>query len=167
MTETNIAVEIGSLAGLDLSGLRDRWRALHGSEPPPRMSRELLLRAIAYRIQENAFGGLSHAARAKLTSASASGDRSPRARADRIMKPGTKFLREWNGRTHEVIAMADGGFVYRGIAFRSLSAIAREITGTRWSGPAFFGLDAGKVRGREDGNGRSNDGKRERANASA
>ena len=67
---------------------------------------------------------------------------------DRRTKPGTKFLREWNGRTHEVVAMADGGFLYRGIAYRSLSAIAREITGTRWSGPAFFGLDAGKGKGR-------------------
>ena len=89
------------------------------------------------------------------------------------MKPGTKFLREWNGRTHEVIAVADGGFLYRGIAYRSLSAIAREITGTRWSGPAFFGLDAGRSSGREAGNGRgkvsarNRDGKREKAIASA
>ena len=175
MSETDIAVEIGSLAGLDLSVLRDRWRALYGSEPPPRMSRELLVRAIAYRIQENAFGGVSRAARAKLASVSSSDarDRVRRIRTDRRTKPGTKFLREWNGRTHEVVAMADGGFLYRGIAYRSLSAIAREITGTRWSGPAFFGLDAGKGSVREDGSGRSKvaagntDGKRERANASA
>ena len=149
MTEAEMAVEIGRLAGLDLFALRERWRSLYGSEPPQRMSRELMMRAVAYRMQENAFGGLSRATKAKLMAASEEGGRSEtkafRVRTDRMIKPGTKFLREWNGRTHEVMALADGGFVYRGAVFRSLSAIAREITGTRWSGPVFFGLEAGKV----------------------
>ena len=151
MTDDEMAVEIGTLAGLDLFALRERWRTLYGSEPPRRMSRELMIRAVAYRMQENAFGGLSRAAKARLIAASEAGGRSEtkvsRARTDRIIKPGTKFLREWNGRTHEVMALADGGFVYRGTVFRSLSAIAREITGTRWSGPTFFGLEAGKGAG--------------------
>ena len=148
MTEDEMAVEIGRLAGLDLFALRERWRTLYESEPPQRMSRELMMRAVAYRMQEDAFGGFSRAAKARLMAASEAGGRSgtkvSRVRTDRIIKPGTKFLREWNGRTHEVIALADGGFVYRGTVYRSLSAIAREITGTRWSGPVFFGLEAGK-----------------------
>ncbi len=144
MTEVEITVEIVSLADLDLFALRERWRTLYGSEPPTRMSRELLMRAVAYRIQENAFGGLSRATRAKLLAASAaqaaSGKRMTRVRTDRSIKSGTKLLREWNGQTHEVMALADGGFAYRGSVYRSLSAVAREITGTQWSGPAFFGL---------------------------
>lgn len=109
-----------------------------------------------YRMQENAFGGLSRSAKARLVAAAEesgrSGGKVPRVRTDRTIKPGTKFLREWNGRTHEVMALADGGFVYRGTVYRSLSAIAREITGTRWSGPVFFGLEAGRgANGRAQG----------------
>lgn len=141
-----MAVEIGKLAGLDLFALRERWRALYGSEPPQRMSKELMMRAVAYRMQENAFGGLSRATKTRLMVAGASGGRPgaqvSRVRTDRTIKPGTKFLREWNGRTHEVMALADGSFAFRGTVYRSLSAIAREITGTRWSGPVFFGLEA-------------------------
>ncbi len=155
-----MAVEIGRLAGLDLFALRERWRTHYGSEPLQRMSRELMMRAVAYRMQENAFGGLSRTAKARLTAAAEEGGRSggkvSRVRTDRTTKPGTKFLREWNGRTHEVMALADGGFVYRGTVYRSLSAIAREITGTRWSGPVFFGLEAGKgTSGRAKGAARS------------
>ena len=148
MTEAEMAVEIGKLAGLDLFALREQWRTLYGSEPPQRMSKELMMRAVAYRMQENAFGGLSRSAKMRLMAATEEGQRSgnkvSRVRTDRTIKPGTKFLREWNSRTHEVVALADGGFVYRGTVHRSLSAIAREITGTRWSGPVFFGLEAGK-----------------------
>lgn len=155
MTEDETAGEIGKLAGLDLFALRERWRALYGSEPPRRMSKELMMRAVTYRIQETAFGGLSRSAKARLMAAAEEGRRPggkvSRVRTDRTIKPGTKFLREWNGRTHEVIALADGGFAYRGTVYRSMSAIAREITGTRWSGPVFFGLEAGKR-----GSGRAN-----------
>jgi hypothetical protein len=144
--EIDVEAEVGGLADLDLSALRARWQDLHGSEAPVRMSPELMLRAIAHRIQEKAFGGLSASLRAKLASASAgnlkvsSGRRSSRLRRDRSVKPGTKFLREWNGRMIEVIAMSDGRYLCEGEAYRSLSAIATKITGTRWSGPAFFGI---------------------------
>jgi hypothetical protein len=145
--EIDVEAEIGGLAGLDLSALRARWRDLYGSEAPVRMSPELMLRAIAHRIQEKAFGGLSASLRVKLASAAAAGNlkvssgrRSSRLRRDRSVKPGTKFLLEWNGRMIEVIAMTDGRYLYEGEAYRSLSAIATKITGTRWSGPAFFGI---------------------------
>jgi hypothetical protein len=147
--ESDVEAEIGGLAGLDLSALRTRWRDLYGSEAPVHMSPELMLRAIAHRIQEKAFGGLSASLRTKLASAAASSDLkggsrrpSSRLQRDRSVKPGTKFLREWNGRMIEVIAMTDGRYLCEGEAFRSLSAIATKITGTRWSGPAFFGIGA-------------------------
>ncbi len=138
----NASPEIGGLADLDLPALRQHWRELYGSEPPVRMSRELMIQAVAYRIQENRFGGLSRAARLKLAAASegSAGARASRARIEHQVKPGTRFLREWQGETYEVIATADGRFSYRERTYGSLSEIARLITGTRWSGPAFFGL---------------------------
>ena len=106
------------------------------------MSRELLIQAIAYRTQEKAFGGLSRAARMKLIGGGATPGRSGAAHAQtqHRIKPGTRLLREWQGQTHEVTATAEGAFFYRGASYRSLSEVARQITGTRWSGPAFFGL---------------------------
>ena len=142
MIDSDLEAEIGALAGLDHGALQERWKALYGSEAPVRMSRELILRAVAYRMQEQAFGGLSRVAKVRLaTHAQGNVSKVQRARQSRSIKPGTKFIREWNGQTLEVIAMADGRYLYDGIAYRSLSVIARKITGTRWSGPAFFGLN--------------------------
>jgi hypothetical protein len=142
MESQNTPVEIGSLADLDLPALRQYWRDLYRSEPPVRMSRELLIQAIAYRMQEKAFGGLSRAARMKLVGGGAARGEAglARARTQHRFKPGTRLLREWQGQTHEVTATAEGAFFYRDTSFRSLSEVARQITGTRWSGPAFFGL---------------------------
>jgi hypothetical protein len=104
-----------------------------------------MIRAIAYRIQENRYGALSPATRMRLLSRSGAERNKPiRARRDRSVKSGTRFLREWNGRTHEVSATADGRYAYGDSIYRSLSAIARKITGTRWSGPAFFGLNTAR-----------------------
>lgn len=139
MTIHDLSIEIGGLAGLDLSSLRDRWRTLYGTELPVRVSRELLIRAIAYRLQENAHGGLPGSVRRKLVAAGA-GEGPGRSREIVTIKPGTRFLREWQGRTHEVTVTPGGRFVYAGAEYSSLSAIARLITGTRWSGPAFFGI---------------------------
>jgi hypothetical protein len=151
MDDHDLEVEIDALAGLDFFALKERWKTLYGSEPPVRMSRELMLRAVAYRIQELALGGLSRAAKARLTSSSAAastGRQKPgRASNRHSIKPGTKLIREWNGRMIEVIAMADGHYLHDGVAYRSLSVIAREITGTRWSGPAFFGLNGKRKSG--------------------
>jgi hypothetical protein len=146
MTDT-VTVEIGGLAGLDLSSLRERWRALYAAPPPVRMSRELIIQAIAYRLQEQAHGGLAPAVLAKLMEPGRAGAKS-RVRVERRVKPGTRFLREWQGRTHEAIATRDGRFLYRGIQYRSLTAVAREVTGIHWSGPRFFGLT---TRSRHDG----------------
>jgi hypothetical protein len=141
MTDLKIQKEIGALADLELGLLRSRWFELYGTEAPVRMSRELLIQAIAYRLQENAFGGLSSVTRTAITGVRAA-KRVERARIDRRVKAGTRLVRQWQGRTVEVAADGTGGYLYRGRTYRSLSAIAREITGTRWSGPAFFGLTA-------------------------
>lgn len=139
MRARTLQEEIGGLAGLDLISLRGQWLELYGSEASSRMSRELIIQAIAYRLQENIAGGISSASRARITSAD--GDtKIGRTRIDRNVKAGTRFIREWQGRTIEVVANSSGGYLYLGRTFKSLSAIAREITGTRWSGPAFFGL---------------------------
>ncbi len=150
MKSCSSSPEIGGLADLDVLALRGQRRELYGSEPPLRMSRELLIQAVAYRIQERMFGGLSRTARLKLAeagrSAGSAGARSSRPTSQHRVKPGTRFLREWQGETYEVTATADGRFFFRARTYGSLSEVARQITGTRWSGPAFFGLkqDAGK-----------------------
>jgi hypothetical protein len=129
--------EIGGLADLDLPALRQHWRDLYGSEPPVRMSRELLIQAIAYKIQERMLGGLSRAARMKLMGGGAAPARTSacRAKTEHRIKAGTRLLREWQGQTHEVTTTAEGTFRYRDKAYSSLSEVARLITGTRWSGP--------------------------------
>jgi Protein of unknown function (DUF2924) len=120
--------------------LRKEWRRLYRGQPP-RLSRDLLVRAIAYRIQELRYGGLSKATRRKFASlieARDSGAAIAKEGTQRI-RAGARLIREWNGRTHTVMVEEDG-FSYAGQNYRSLSAVARDITGARWSGPRFFGL---------------------------
>ena len=145
VTKLTLSEEIGGLAGLDLATLRSRWTELYGSDSPARMSRELVMQAIAYRLQENALGGLSQNGRTAIRAAGGTKG-NERARIDRSVKAGTRFIREWQGRTIEVVSNGSGGYLYRGGTYRSLSAIARAVTGTRWSGPAFFGLTASQAR---------------------
>ena len=118
-----------------------RWNRAFKQPAPKRISRELLLLALAYQIQERAEGGLSKAARKRLSGhGGADGGVAlpPRIMAPRL-KPGSRLIREWHGEVHQVL-VCDDGFEYRSRQYRSLSKIAREITGTRWSGPSFFGL---------------------------
>jgi len=146
VSNTRVQMEIGALADLDIPALKDQWRRYYGAMAPKHMSRELMVQAIAYRIQEEAFGGLSVLSRTKLGRSDTPMRAGP-ARVDRTVKSGTLFIREWQGRTIEVIADEKGGFQYRGSTYKSLSAVARAVTGTRWSGPAFLGLKVGKARG--------------------
>ncbi len=133
--------EIGALQSLDTAALRARWGEAFGTPPPKRMSRDLLLRALAYHVQEQAEGGLSKAALKRLAALAhpkGNGMQSP-GPATSKPRPGTRLVREWRGEVHQVTVCEDG-FDYRGSRYASLSRIAREITGTRWSGPLFFGL---------------------------
>jgi hypothetical protein len=136
-----LAGDLAALSELDFDALKDRWRGLYGSEPPSAIWRSLLLRAVAYKLQERALGGLKPATRRWLIRAAdniAAGRAWAPQPAVRI-KTGTRLLREWQGITHEV-TIIEGGVLYRGRQYGSLSEVARVITGSRWSGPLFFGL---------------------------
>ena len=139
--------EIAELPNLNLAQLRAKWRERLKQPPPNHVRKQLLVPILAYKLQEQAYGGLKRETRRHLEKLAAAYQRNP-SRAPRIqgsqrIKPGTRLLREWDGRTHQV-TVVEGGFEYEGQRYRSLSVIAREITGTRWSGPLFFGLKAGR-----------------------
>jgi Protein of unknown function (DUF2924) len=129
------------LPKLDLSELREEWRVLYKTDVSLHLSRELLIRAVAYRMQELALGGLRPEAQRQLRQIAMELKQTGEAakRFSPQLKPGTRLVREWQGRTYEV-AVRDHGLSWQGMHFRSLSAIARKITGTAWSGPLFFGL---------------------------
>jgi hypothetical protein len=121
--------------------LKGRWRNLYGTEPPHKIHRSLLIPAIAYRMQENALGGLKPSARRHLVRVvrDVTGGRQAPGCPSLSPKPGTVLVREWGGVTHQVKVLEDG-ILLRGKRYKSLSEVARVITGSRWSGPQFFGL---------------------------
>ena len=138
---TTSRLEIAAITRLDTVALRRQWQTAFGAEAPARVGPEFLRRALVFHLQEQLSGGLSRPARLRLKAlerrlASKVGASSSPA----IVKPGTRFLREWQGEMHEVQAIETGDFIYRGRTYRSLSVVAREITGTHQSGPRFFGL---------------------------
>ena len=132
---------LSRLLTLDIGELRQQWRGLYKTQAPRNLSRELLVQAVAYRLQELARGGLRPEPQRQLRRIAQQfkdiGAASIRARPE--LKPGTRLMREWQGRTYDVLVL-DDGFSWQGTRYRSLSAIARQITGTAWSGPLFFGL---------------------------
>jgi hypothetical protein len=140
-----LASDLATLSGVDFDALKDRWRGLYGSEPPSGIWRSLLVRAVAYKLQERALGGLKPATRRWLTRAAdnIAAGRAWAPQAAVRVKSGTRLLREWKGVTHEV-TIIEGGVLYRGQQYGSLSEVARVITGSRWSGPLFFGLKVSK-----------------------
>ena len=144
-TTAALGHEIAALRQTPPADLKERWRALYCTEPPRRISRDLLVRAVAYRIQEKALGGLKPATRrllAKVTAA-ASAHRPMRVAPRPSLKSGTVLLREWHGVQHQVIVREDG-IVFRGKPYKSLSEVAYRITGAKWSGPRFFGLKSNR-----------------------
>jgi hypothetical protein len=142
VNEASIEKAIASLLDLDHAALKKRWRALQGGDPPKRLSRQLLLRALAHAMQEKVFGGLSPTLQQRLQLLAAELQNTGRITGiggQPKFKSGTRLIREWQGHTHEVTVL-DSGFDWNGKTYRSLSAIARAITGTRWNGHVFFGL---------------------------
>lgn len=134
--------EIAALPHLELGELRQRWRTLYRTTAPPGFRRDLLIRAIAYKLQEKALGGLSPATRRKLlriAKEAEAGGGFTTADSPRILRAGTRLIRDWKGVTHSVEVLADG-FEWNGRRFTSLSAVAKEITGTSWNGHTFFGV---------------------------
>jgi Protein of unknown function (DUF2924) len=132
---------LARLPELGLGELRQQWRALYKTDASPHLSRELLLRAVAYRMQEVALGGLRPERQRQLRQFAQQVKENGvgRIRSRPELKPGTRLVREWRGRTYQVLVL-DDGFSWQGTHYRSLSALARKITGTAWSGPLFFGL---------------------------
>jgi hypothetical protein len=137
--------ELERLRELNPEELHEQWRMLFGTEPPPRLRSTLLVQAIAYRLQEKALGGLKPATVRLLERIAddATARRQVSTPEKVRVNAGTVLLREWHGTQHQVTVQKEG-FLYRAKRFRSLSEIARVITGSRWSGPLFFGLKSSR-----------------------
>jgi hypothetical protein len=128
-----VLILIAEIDACDRSACLDRWRAAFGRPPPKHLSLQFLKRVLIWEAQNEALGGVSAKTMRRLKHL-ASGKTVPAA-----AKPGSFLVREWNGRTYQV-DVVDGGYVMDGKTWRSLSAIARHITGAHWSGPRFFGV---------------------------
>jgi hypothetical protein len=141
---------VGNLEGLDLEGLRRQWRAHLGGEAPAHLSRWLLMKVLAYRLQTDAFGDLDKSIRRILRSEKEDGvgapfdRRLPQTRDGLGLKAGALLVREWNGRLERVMILQEG-FAWNGQTFGSLSQIAKAMTGTNWNGHRFFGLRQGRT----------------------
>ncbi len=136
----DIAQKVAHISALDATALQKRWMALFGAEPPPRLGRTFMNRALAYRLQERTLGALKPSTMRILDRVA--GGRSslePARVPKRRVSAGTVLIREWRGVTHRVTVL-DNDVVYRGRRYRSLSEVASLVTGTHWSGPMFFGL---------------------------
>ena len=143
-----LAAGLESLTNLNLHGLREKWANHYSSRAPSAMSPELLQRAIGFKIQEKELGGLNRRTQLRLSSLKSALGRGKATTVERLsptLKSGTKLLREWQGKVHEVLALEDGRFAYSGKTYRSLTTIARQVTGVHQSGPKFFGLKTPKV----------------------
>jgi len=130
-----LEAEIDRVRSLGLDGLRARWRTTFRSSPPPALTKDLMAREIAWHIQEQALGE-PDAATLKLLDSLARGEK---PESKRRLKPGTVLVREYQGGRHTV-TVVPGGFLWRDTTYRSLSTIARAITGTSWNGRRFFGV---------------------------
>ena len=156
--------KVAAVGGFSRQELTDGWVKTYGCQPPRGVKRALLERSVAWHLQAKRLGGLSreaktilqlargaksaaHVSSKKLVDhAASSPNNGPTLRASSYtfvkkprLRPGARLLRDWNGRTHAVDVIEDG-FVFDGKTYKSLSAVARRITGVRWSGPRFFGL---------------------------
>jgi hypothetical protein len=141
-SEDTVVAMLHALEGMTYDELRVEWRRLYRAQPPKRVARDLLILGVAWKIQEQAYGGLGAATKRRLAGLAKTMERDGDLARSRVarLKPGAKLIREWQGKTHTVAVLEDG-FEWRGRQWRSLSVIAREITGSHWSGPRFFGLN--------------------------
>jgi len=145
--QSRLEIEISHLRGLDLDGLRQRWRSEFGRKAPSQLPKYLLMRILAYRRQAEALGDLSRTTklfldeltRAKMAGGTEAAPPTSTSGHTRRLRPGTVLVREHDGHHHHVTVTNDG-FVWNGTRYLSLTKIAFAITGTRWNGPRFFGL---------------------------
>jgi len=147
----DIPAKLRALKQMDHAALRAEWRRLYRAHPPKRVALDLLLLGVAWKIQEQAYGGLGIATRQRVAELAETLEREGDVTRNRVarLRPGAKLVREWRGETHTVVVCEDG-FEWRGRQWRSLSVIAREITGGHWSGPRFFGLKEKATTNTED-----------------
>ena len=144
-TKPTVLQQVAALQNMDVAALRAKWVAFFGREAPPAYKPEQIIRRLAWRIQELHYGGLPDAARQRLREI-AEGDERARGlrRASKRkaagLSPGTRLVRHWRGAEHVVIATGDGGLEYLGKRYRTLTAVAKVISGQHCSGPRFFGL---------------------------
>ena len=146
-----IEARMAALPKMSKTDLLALWKELFGAHPPREVRRDTLIKFVGHRLQEQAYGGLSPATRKRLTELTRRFEANPNADlsdSPRI-KPGTRLIRDWRGQTHRVTVL-EKGYEYAGRRHASLSLIARLITGTRWSGPLFFGLKDRPAKEHED-----------------
>ena len=141
---------VDALDELDGNQLKALWAKHYGKPPPPRARKSLMVDCLAYRIQEQVFGGLALSTRTRLKKIALDirDGKQIALITERRIKPGTRLIRSWGDETHTVETLEEG-FVYRGQQYGNLSEVARVITGSRWSGPLFFGLKKRKANARE------------------
>jgi hypothetical protein len=135
-----ISAQIATLPAMKKAELLSIWATNFSRAPPPTLRKDLMVPILAYRIQEREYGGLANTTRKRLREIAKSLPPGKLAQKTGPSSPdeGTRLVRSWKGDVHEVVA-SNGRFTYRGRQYSNLSQIAREITGTRWSGPLFFG----------------------------
>jgi hypothetical protein len=132
--------EIAGLVDRSTQELRRAWRTLHHTGPPLGLSRDLIIRGLADKLQQRAHGGPSRALQRRLQSLAGEFEKGARSFDPGIVpKAGAALVRQWRGHTHTVLVREDG-FEYEGQRYRSLTVIAEQITGAHWSGPRFFGV---------------------------
>ena len=169
LTDPAVEADLDRLATMPIVQLRLRYREVFRSDPPKAFGPDLLRRSIAHRIQEKAYGGLSRPAQRLLDQMMKAYAAKPNGKIvlPRRIKPGSVLVREWKGKSHRVMVLADG-FAYGGETYSNLSEIAVLITGTRCNGPRFFGLRS-KIQDSDEpvGPGRSNGANRNAEAASA
>ena len=138
----DIAAELEAIKSASLSDLKTRWRKRYRRDPPESLPPKLLREAFIYALQEEKHGGLSAKTRRRLDVLAAKIEADPNAAlcGDGSLRPGARLVREWRGKRFEVEVL-EAGFGLNGKTHSSLSEIAQVITGTKWSGPRFFGLN--------------------------
>jgi Protein of unknown function (DUF2924) len=145
----DVMIDIESLQRSSRAELRTLWTKELAEKPPPSLGRDILALGIAYARQERRYGGLTNAVAKELdrllARARGNGNNTPELPPSPLPRPGTILVREWQGTTHHV-TVTDDGFLWNGKPHRSLSSIARAITGTTWNGPRFFGLRDAKTK---------------------
>lgn len=137
---------IGNLTSLSLEDLRQKWSIAWGQEPHPRIGRTMLLKSLEYKILEQETGALTSEQRLKLEQLIKSYKRNSSFFDENLpaLKPGTRLVRNWNGKRYSVLVQ-NAGYEYKDKTYSSLSQVAFEITGTRWNGWVFFGLKKKEV----------------------